>query len=254
MGIRLTGSGTCSAFDNWGTVALDGKLIGLWRADRGVPQGGSLSQALFIATTIDLREALGQAGIGILIGGKLVGLLGFVDDLVIIADSLGELRLALKRAEAWSKTVGMRFNIGPTKSAAMVWGAPSAGVRLLLDGRPLPVVEAYKYLGTWCMANGRNTAHLESLDTKAVKKTGELLGWARPNGASLDIVASLWTTYVENSAMWGCAVLNLSGSDSKHLDLIQRKVGRCRQDAAGLFQAQPRPSRLHGAWVASLVK
>ena len=70
-------------------------------------------------------------------------------DSVILAESQADLQAALDVVHAWCVRWRFSFGVGPTKSAAMVFGASSllSSVSRPLGGIPLPVVARYRYLG-----------------------------------------------------------------------------------------------------------
>ena len=104
--------------DIWGSVVIEGGLVGLWRADRGVPQGGALSQLLFQLVIILFELELRQQGTVSALPHSpccevkkswgIVALLGFVDDLVLTCASFQELRAEIRIAEKWSLKIGMK--------------------------------------------------------------------------------------------------------------------------------------------------
>ena len=81
-------------------VKLQGKLIGKWHCETGVLQGGALSQALFESTECELVEKLRQAGCSIMVrDGKgvehQIRMLGYVDDLALLAETSQQLQRGL---------------------------------------------------------------------------------------------------------------------------------------------------------------
>lgn len=73
------------------------------------------------------------------------------DDIVVLADSGAQIQSFLLRLEKNCKRWGMR--ISKEKTKLMTFGASAATTAawspICIDGSPLEVVDAYKYLGSW---------------------------------------------------------------------------------------------------------
>ena len=73
----------------------------------------------------------------------------YADDVVLLSESQIDLQAGLNACHAWRIRWCFTFGVGPTKSAAMVFGparsCPDCHVHL--GGVPLPVVTQYRYLG-----------------------------------------------------------------------------------------------------------
>ena len=114
---------TRSILDNLrGCVKTNGAVVGDWKIESSAPQGGSLSSPLFQSVLPELEQELTNAGCGIWIDEVFVSCLGYVDDLVLLASSANMLRRALRIAQEWARRVRIWWNIGPNKSAVMLWG------------------------------------------------------------------------------------------------------------------------------------
>ena len=110
-----------------GIVRVGQKNLGLWQAATGLPQGGAFSSKLFQAVLNKLQKSLAAAGLGVRIAkasGELVSVacLGYADDLILLAESASELQRALDIAYQWSCEMRLTWNVGPNKSAVMVFG------------------------------------------------------------------------------------------------------------------------------------
>jgi hypothetical protein len=47
------------------------------------------------------------------------------------------------------------------------------------------------------------------MKSKAISKTGELLGWATANGATIDLIVKLWDLYVLRAVIYGAALATI---------------------------------------------
>ena len=92
--------------------------------DIGVPQGAVLSPLLY-ATYIDgLHDCLRAAGCGIFVFGRLVPLLLFADDIVLLTDSPDQLEKALQCVSEYANR--WRFTFNNKKSNIVVLGSDDA--------------------------------------------------------------------------------------------------------------------------------
>jgi hypothetical protein len=123
----------------------------------GVRQGCPSSPVLFNLFINDLVNELERDGGGVDIPGmkttkekegKRVGALLFADDLVMLADSEGQLHAMIQRLEEWCQSWEMRVNA--SKCGIMEIGTPRTtkeDLNVRVGGEDVPVVEAYTYLG-----------------------------------------------------------------------------------------------------------
>ena len=123
----------------------------------------------------------------------------------------------------------MRINIGPEKSAVMIindQGLDTDMREWRIGARLLPIVHTYKYMGQALQVTGRWDEWLKTLVRRTKLKTAELVRWARANHITIDILAPLWTVYVEKAAEWGLASTTLTTTQTKALDTAQRMAAR----------------------------
>jgi hypothetical protein len=80
-------------------VLINGRTSDSFAVEQGVAQGSVLSPLLY-ATYIDgLHDALRAKGLGVWVYGRLVPLLFYADDIVLLATSAEELQAAMKVLE-----------------------------------------------------------------------------------------------------------------------------------------------------------
>ena len=217
-----------------GQALILGGTFGLWNADTGLPQGGSLSFALYVSLLIQLHDALAESNTGKRIQlpneeDLVISLMAYIDDMLLMSDSPQQFQKSLDLVTLWAQKIRMRINIGPEKSAVMIINDQGLDTDMRdwrIGARLLPIVHTYKYMGQALQVTGRWDEWLKTLVRRTKLKTAELVRWARANHITIDILAPLWTVYVEKAAEWGLASTTLTTTQIKALDTAQRMAAR----------------------------
>ncbi|CAH2266632.1 jg19819 [Pararge aegeria aegeria] len=129
--------------------------------------GDVISPKLFTAALEDVFKLLDWNGLGININGEYITQLRFADDVVIMAETLGDLNTMLNVLSRASQQVGLRMNMSKTKimSNAHVPLQP-----VIVENTALEIVDEYVYLGHTIQL-GRS--HFEKEVNRRIQ-----LGWA----------------------------------------------------------------------------
>jgi len=106
----------------------------------GVPEGGSISPALFNLYIDDLAEELGSMGVAI----ALIAAIIFADDIILLARTLAALQVLLDTCTRWAEKNEITF--GTDKCYALHYGV--ASTPLMLQGAVLQKKRKAPYLGT----------------------------------------------------------------------------------------------------------
>jgi hypothetical protein len=124
--------------------------------ENGTRQGSVASPAFWSVYLDPLFARLRESGIGCRIGGVYVGVVGYADDLLLLAPTRDAAQKMLEICEAFTNTNNIQFstNLDPQKSKSKVLyvvgprgGALPRPAPLVLCGRPLPWVERADHLG-----------------------------------------------------------------------------------------------------------
>ena len=84
-----------------------GGTFGLWDANTGLPQGGSLSFALYVALLIQLHDNLQASSCGkrIILPDDthiVISLMAYIDDMLLLSDSPHQFQKALDIVTKWA--------------------------------------------------------------------------------------------------------------------------------------------------------
>ena len=105
-------------------VYVNGDYTEDFQVTAGVPQGSVLSPYLYAVYINGLDEALRKAGLGVRVYGRVVPLLMYADDVVLMARSPAELQRMLAVLDAYASK--WRFTLNQKKSNVVVVARPAA--------------------------------------------------------------------------------------------------------------------------------
>ena len=151
-------------------VGVDGETSATLPVISGVPQGSVLGPLLFLVY-ID-----GLAGIQLSDGTLIL----FADDIVIYRPIRDVSDFMLLQADVdsisdWTKSNLLNLNVQKCKQMIITRKKhPVTSVNLMLDGKALELVNAYKYLGVWITNDLSWSKQIEENCKKANKKIGML--------------------------------------------------------------------------------
>ena len=208
--------------------------------EKGVPQGGVLSVALFAVLINDISDELPAA-----VGRSL-----FVDDLAIWYTASGashvsrQLQLAVTRLEQWSTNNGLRFSVAKTTSVHFCrrrCADPDLGIRLY--GQTVKTELAARFLGVIFDRRLTYKEHFKRLREKCFKALDVLKCVSRTSyGSDRSTLLLLYRAIVRSKLDYACFVYDGACESSKTmLDTVHHASLRV---VTGAFRTSPVPSLL----------
>ena len=189
-------------------VLIQGKTSEDFVVEKGVPQGAVLSPLMYALYIDGLHDALRKHGFGVWVYGRLVPLLFYADDIVLLASSPQQLQASMRVLDQYARK--WRFKVNHGKSNVLIFGphTPNPQATWYLGGRALKVTSQYKYLGLEFGAipkRGKWNAYLRRMYTKA--KSGMqfmMYQGGGANGLSPPAMAHQWKALCRPLLEYGC--------------------------------------------------
>ena len=191
-------------------VRIGSDLSEPWQ-DSGIAQGRVLSPLLFNILVDGLARAVHDACPGVSLmaswDSRFAGQL-YAEDLVVVADSAADLQTGLDAVSAWRFRYRFTFGVGPSKSAAMIFGPRRnlPACNLTLRGVALPVVSEFKYLGVVLSPTLSWAAHVQHVVNRGNRLFAQCVPWCAER-FPLHMASSIFLVYVLPSIAWGSEFL-----------------------------------------------
>ena len=202
-------------------VRWNNELSKYFSISNGVKQGAVLSAILFCVYINDLYELLRKNRSGCWINDEYYGIIGYSDDILLLAPSIDALQEMLRTCENYACKHNMQFStdVNPkkskTKCMAFVKRKDVLLRRMNLCGNTLPWVNNIKHLGT-LLSNDLNITADDVMQKRAayINRNNELcqeFHFTHPN-TKIKINKSF------NSSFYGSVLWDLFGTESLRLD------------------------------------
>ena len=184
----------------------------------GVKQGAVLSAILFCVYMNDLYRILRKSRSGCWIGGEYHGIIGYSDDIVLLAPTIDALRDMLNVCEEYAVEHNLQFSthLDPQKSKTKCMAFTSRKKedlkKVTLCDNDLPWVDSIKHLGS-VITNSGNIITDDILQKRAIyiNRNNELCQefyFAHPK-------SKVQINNIYNTSFYGCVLWNLFGTESE---------------------------------------
>ena len=204
-------------------VKYFGTLSDFFKCDVGLLQGEVLLPILFSLFLNDIEMYL-QAGAnaGITLNQLSIYLLMFADDAVIFSETIEELQESLNNLKQYCDKWNLSVNIDKTKIVVFRKGEVlSQNETWTFDNNEIEIVNNFNYLGVVLSSGGSYVKATNTLAGKALKAINSLMAITKEKEVPIDIILSLFDSFVRPILNYGCEVWVLARADN--LERVHRK-------------------------------
>ena len=212
------------------SVVAENNLTNWFIVRTGVRQGCILSPILFLIT-IDwvLRKTYNKAkGIQWKINSHLEDL-DFADDLALLSRLLKDLQTKTTRLETFAKQVGLRINIGKTKTMHMP-GPPNTPIRV--ENQEIEAVDDFTYLGSVISPDNGAEKDIKSRLAKAKGAFAMLRPIWRSKQYNRKTKLKIFKSNVLSVLLYGAECWRMTETDLNKLETFQNK---CLRQIHGIY-------------------
>jgi exonuclease III len=205
-------------------VKIGGELSQPFDSLTGLKQGDGLSTTLF---NIALECVVRRSGIETSgsIFNKSVQVLGYADDLDIVARNLRALTDAFSRLEREAVKFGLRINTGKTK--ILLVRSSERTRRLVAENFPqFEVVDEFVYLGGRVDSSSRTSPDIDRRVTSARRAFFGIRHLLASKKISRNAKFQMYKTLIRPVAIYGSETWNLTAKDEEKLAVFERQVLR----------------------------
>lgn len=212
------------------TILIDGALGEDFEVHAGVPQGSVLSPYLYAVYINGLHQELRDRGLGVRAYGRLVPLLLYADDIVLLARDAQEMKEMHRVLDDYARK--WRFEVNHGKTSMVVVG--STGVvaarkqvqelAWTLCGSTISLVEEYKYLGVEMGAERGKWNSMLERRFKLAQVELNLTLWRGGGACGLRprTFVALWQAKCRPLLEYGAEVWEGDGVSNKWVDKLER--------------------------------
>ena len=183
----------------------------------GVKQGDCLSPTLFAIFINDLAEEIKSCGVRLqLDSDTFVNILLYADDIVLLAESEGDLQFLLLIVENWCKKWRLEVNLSKTNILHIRSKRKSqSNFMFLFDKQPVPYCSMYKYLGCTINEYFDTTATVSLLADSAGRALSSIITKMIKNGGfPYNVFSTLYQACVCSISDYGGEVFGFKLFDS----------------------------------------
>ena len=198
-------------------------------SNRGVRQGCPASSSLFGLYTEELAVRVRSTGIGVNIGGRILNILLYADDVVILSESKDDLQKLLDVVSEFGRDFNVNFSKEKSQVLIINGGEDDADLTWTLRGSTIGITigttHEYEYLGMLVDEKGCENTKQDRI-SRANQWVGRLSSVARTRANKYEVVRGVWKGMAVPSLMYGLETMRWTKNDLDKLEVVQNKVGR----------------------------
>ena len=201
-----------------------------FEVEEGLWQGSVLSPLLYSIFMMDLVNELKDKinGDRVRVEEAYCGMLMFVDDMAMVAESEEGMDRMLDKADAYSRKCRFKFNEKKSKVMVIAGRHRREKRKWWVGNKEMEETEEFKYLGVWMDAKLKGSTHMEKRTERAVE-ANQRVGWmGRVNGVmETERGAAIWESMGLPAVNFGVEISwKGTKAQQKKLDAVQEQVGR----------------------------
>ena len=154
-------------------VQYDNKMSDWFKVTNGVKQGGVLSPTLFGVYVDGMLKEISDKRLGCNIGDMNVGIVGYADDIILLAPTLQSLYSMVSICVDYAKEYAIKFNA--KKSQLIGFGCDVKDLCFYMNNEKVEIVDELKYLGS-VISCKRNDPMVKTVKNDFVAKVNNFLG------------------------------------------------------------------------------
>ena len=210
-------------------VMIGNKKTDWFVGDVGVRQGAVTSPLIFSIFVNDLVNEIRKVGGGIQVCVKLISILLFADDIVLLADTKEELQQMLTVLHKFTEKWRLRVNNKKTKVIVFDPSRKANDLEglFLYNNVRVEVVNKYKYLGVVLKYDLKWTENIEYVIGKGMRRSNSIISILRFKGLSTEAKLCVWKALVRPILEYGSQTWWPNKTQSMRLERVQLKALKC---------------------------
>jgi len=179
---------------------------------KGVRQGDTLSPVMCTSAMEEIFRRV-NIEVGININGERLNNLRFADDIILFAETEGELKNLLEDLNREGKKDGMKLNKKKTKIMCNEVARRQPRQGISIDGEQLEEVDQYKYLGRLLTSGNEMAKEIEQRITSGWNRFGQYSNFLKDKRMPICLKRKIMDTVILPAMTYGAETKTCSGAE-----------------------------------------